>query len=129
MWRLANGEGPSGAREPRPWCSHSLFEARFESPTRAPSGTWRGSPWERAKVPVGARDPPSGTSEAPSGRWASTEWDPRVGPCRGRLDLVAADSTLNGARYALATSLQGRRRRQKARREHRPPMQPQQGSL
>ena len=91
-------------------------------PGEVPLGAARRSQW-------GARDAPSGTLEAPSGRWASTEWDPRVGPCRGRVDLVAADSTLNGARYALATSLQGRRRRQKARREHQPPMHPQQGSL
>ena len=32
--RLAKGEGPSGVSEPRPPCAHSLFEPRFESPTR-----------------------------------------------------------------------------------------------
>ena len=93
-------------------------------PEEAPTGSARRSQWERAT----RREWDLGGSEWEVGQ--HRVWDPRVGPCRGRLDLVAADSTLNGARYALATSLQqGRRRRQKARREHRPPMHPQQGSL
>ena len=61
-------EGPSGTTEALPPCSHSLFEARFESPTRAPSGTWRGP----TANPTGSLQAPSGTSH-----WelAGSQWD------------------------------------------------------
>ena len=61
-------EGPSGTTEALPPCSHSLFEARFESPTRAPSGTWRGPTGN----PTGSLQAPSGTSH-----WdlAGSQWD------------------------------------------------------
>ena len=67
-------EGPSGTTEALPPCSHSLFEARFESPTRAPSGTWRGPTGN----PTGSLQAPSGTSHSrlqrPAGRPRRQSW-------------------------------------------------------
>ena len=63
--------------EPRPPCYHSLFESPFESstrpaqwvgPGRGPSGSARRSHWERATLPVGARERASET-------WARSQWD------------------------------------------------------
>ena len=81
-------EGPSGTTEALPPCSHSLFEARFESPTRAPSGTWRGPTGN----PTGSLQAPSGTSHSrlqrPAGRPRRQSWgaQPRATrPTAGRL--------------------------------------------
>ena len=114
-----------------PPCSHSLFESQFESPTRPPTGTWR----RPLGVPVGTRDAPSGSARRAEWDLGGAEWEVRqhrVGPASrtlprptrprgGRLDPEMAP-------VALATNLQGRRRRQRARRENRPPMQAHKGS-
>ena len=114
-----------------PPCSHSLFESQFESPTRRPTGTWR----RPLGVPVGRRDAPSGSARRAEWDLGGAEWEVRqhrVGPASrtlprptrprgGRLDPEMAP-------VALATNLQGRRRRQRARRENRPPMQAHKGS-
>jgi len=89
--------------EPRPPCAHSLFEPRFESPTRrpkAPSGIsqWdlRSSHSEGAAFRVGSRGLPSGKSrgaewevarrrvgsrEAPSGKSSGREWRFEIENC------------------------------------------------
>ena len=74
--------------EALPPCAHSLFEPRFESPTRrpkAPSGIsqWdlRSSHSEVAAFRVGNRSLPSGKSRGASGKSRGAEWEvewPRV---------------------------------------------------
>ena len=124
-------EAPPCPVRAAPPCSHSLFESQFESPTRPPTGTWR----RPLGVPVGRRDAPSGSARRAEWDLGGAEWEVRqhrVGPASrtlprptrprgGRLDPEMAP-------VALATNLQGRRRRQRARRENRPPMQAHKGS-
>ena len=66
--RLAKGEGPSGVCEPHPLCSHSLFEALFETLARpSESSQWdaqrdfRNAHWERCKFPLGKLTAPTGS--------------------------------------------------------------------
>ena len=74
--------GPSGTRRGPPRRSHSLFEARFATPTRPVSPSqwdlifshWdlRNSHWDLAKLPLGL---PLGASAPPSGSFARSHWE------------------------------------------------------
>ena len=123
--------------EPRPPCYHSLFESPFESstrpaqwvgPGRGPSGSARRSQWERATLPVGARERASET-------WARSQWDlaqvplwegrVRVGLSKRRLEkrVVARGARL--PRPTLGPSLVARRpRRVPLASARRPPRAP-----
>ena len=117
--------------EPRPPCAHSLFEPRFESPTRrpkAPSGIsqWdlRSSHSEVAAFRVGSRGLPSGKSQG--AEW-EVEW-PRVAfrnpieNCKFPIPhyQLAADSSHDSPRTGCSPFPRPRRWALALRPEHHP---------